>query len=195
MPREMSRHEKADTYFAVVEVLFNDMRTIKYKSVERTVEHLRECMHLLFDGNGEYWSARTDWLKECSYYMKVVTENLNACYAEYEVKNSCDLPFHKYNGFLDLLDECRTWMKDEPEREKRGTALLRGSQSLVCESRVSSRASRSGRVALCGCGSRAHTSAYVSIRQHTSADVALCGWLCVALTARCQQHNHNNYNS
>jgi hypothetical protein len=55
--------------------------------------------------------------------MKVVTEKLNACYAEYEVKSSCDLPFDKYNGFLDLLDECRTWMQDELEREKRGMEL------------------------------------------------------------------------
>ena len=77
-----SRHEKADTCFTAVKVLFDDVRTIRYESVERMVEHLRKCMGLLFHGNGGHWSPRMDWWTNCSYYMKVVTENLNACYAE-----------------------------------------------------------------------------------------------------------------
>lgn len=123
MPREMSRHEKADTYFVAVKVLFDDVRTIRYESVERMVEHLRKCMGLLFHGKCENWSPKNDWWTKCSYYMKVVTEKLNACYVEYEVNNSRDLPFEKYDGFLDLLDGCRTWMQGEPEWEKRGMEL------------------------------------------------------------------------
>jgi hypothetical protein len=118
-----SRHEEAETVFRAVKVLFDDVRKIRYESVESMVKYLQECMNLLFYGKGEKWSPKMDWWTNCSYYMKVVTENLNACYAEYEVKNSLDLPFEKYDGFLDLLDECRTWMQGEPEREKRGMEL------------------------------------------------------------------------
>ena len=128
-----SRHEEAYTCFAAVKVLFDDMRTIRYESVERMVEHLRGCMEELFQmvpikyGNSGTWAAKMDWWTNASYYMEFVTDKLNECYEEYEAENSCDLPFDLYEGFVDLLDQCRswmrTWMQGEPEWEKRGMEL------------------------------------------------------------------------
>lgn len=135
--RYMSGHEesvdKAETLFRAVKMLFNDMKNIEYDSVKRMVEHLRECMEELFQmvpikyGNSETWAAKMDWRSNTSYYMEFVTDKLNECYEEYEVENSCDLPFDLYEGFVDLLDQCRswmrTWMKDEPGWEEAGIEL------------------------------------------------------------------------
>jgi hypothetical protein len=135
--RYMSGHEEAateaETVFRAVKKMFNDMKKIEYDSVKRMVEHLRACMEELFQmvpikyGNSETWAAKMDWLSNASYYMEFVTDELNECYAEYEAENSCDLPFDLYEGFVDLLDQCRswmrTWMKDEPGWEEAGMEL------------------------------------------------------------------------
>jgi hypothetical protein len=59
--------------------------------------------------------------------MQFVTGRLNECYADYEAENSCDLPFDLYEGFVDVLDQCRRWMnqliEEEPEWGEDGMEL------------------------------------------------------------------------
>jgi len=124
---------EAATMFRAVKFLFSDMNESKYESAQPFVLHLRACMEELFQmvpikyGNSEPWAAKMDWRSNTSYYMEFVTDKLNECYAEYEEENSCDLPFDLYEGFVDLLDQCRswmrTWMKDEPGWEEAGMEL------------------------------------------------------------------------
>ena len=127
---EMSAHEKAASVFRAVKTMFIDMQTIEYDSVKQMVGQLRVCMDLLY-WKDRYvkgtWSEKIDWKYNAKYYMQVVTGRLNECYAEYEVENSCDLSFDLYEGFVDVLDQCRRWMRklieEEPEWGEDGMEL------------------------------------------------------------------------
>jgi hypothetical protein len=127
---EMSAHEKAESVFRAVKTMFIDIQTIEYDSVKQMVGQLRVCMDLLY-WKDRYvkgtWSEKMDWWTNAKYYMQVVTGRLNECYAEYEVENSCDLPFDMYEGLVDLLDQCRRWMRklieEEPEWGEDGMEL------------------------------------------------------------------------
>jgi len=123
---EMSAHEEAEKVFRAVKMLFEDMNKLEYESVKRMVVHLGVCMDLLYwkvsngyvkGGKGETWSEKMDWWTNAKYYMQVVTGRLNECYADYEAENSCDLPFDLYEGFVDVLDQCRRWMRQLIEEE------------------------------------------------------------------------------
>jgi len=130
---EMSAHEEAEKVFRAVKMLFEDMNELEYESVKRMVVHLRECMDLLYRKvsskyvKGETWAAKMDWWTEAKYYMQFVTGRLNECYADYEAENSCDLSFDLYEGFVDVLDQCRRWMRqlieEEPEWGEDGMEL------------------------------------------------------------------------
>ena len=130
---EMSAHEEAEKVFRAVKMLFENMNELEYESVKRMVVHLRECMDLLYRKvsskyvKGETWAAKMDWWTEAKYYMQFVTGRLNECYADYEAENSCDLSFDMYEGFVDVLDQCRRWMnqliEEEPEWGEDGMEL------------------------------------------------------------------------
>jgi hypothetical protein len=124
---------EAATMFRAVKFLFSDMNESKYESAQPFVLYLRACMEELFQmvpikyGNSEPWAAKMDWRSNTSYYMEFVTDKLNECFDEYEKRNSCDLPFDLYEGFVDVLDQCRSWMskliEEEPELEEAGMEL------------------------------------------------------------------------
>jgi hypothetical protein len=118
---------EATTVFRAVKMLFNDMNKLEYESVKRMVVYLRVCMDLLYWKIGETWEANMGWEKNAKFNMEIVTGRLNQCYEEYEAENSCDLPFDLYEGFVDLLEQCRMWMrkliKEEPEWEEDGMEL------------------------------------------------------------------------
>jgi hypothetical protein len=116
----MAGHEEAEMVFRAVKTMFIDMQTIEYDSVRQMVGQLRVCMDLLYwkDRYGKgTWSQKMDWWTNAKYYMEIVTGRLNECYAEYEAENSCDLPFYLYDGFVELLDQCRMWMRNLIEGE------------------------------------------------------------------------------
>jgi hypothetical protein len=127
---EETAHEEAETVFRAVKTMFIDMQKIEYGSVNRMVNQLRVCMDLLYWKDrclNESWSEKKDWCKNAKYYMEIVTGRLNECYVVYEAENSCDLPYDMYEGLVDLLDQCRRWMRqlieEEPEWGEDGMEL------------------------------------------------------------------------
>jgi hypothetical protein len=118
---EETAYEEAESVFNAVKVFFEAMNGSEYKSVQRMVVHLRECMDLLYWKNGETWKADKGWSTYTKEYMETVTGILNECYAEYEEENSCDLDFYLYAAFVAVLDKCRRWMRklieEDPEWE------------------------------------------------------------------------------
>ena len=127
---ELSEYEKVESVFRAVKTMFIDMQTIEYDSVKRMVGQLRVCMDLLYWKDRcleESWSEKKDWWTNAKYYMEIVTGRLNECYVVYEAENSCDLPYDMYEGLVDLLDQCRRWMRklieEEPEWGEDGMEL------------------------------------------------------------------------
>ena len=113
----------------VARVMFGWVRDL-YQSIEKAGSiwsktgvkamraHLKRCVDRLYveeQGGGSdrinILRLRQNWQTEYYDLMVFVTSELNAAYAEYERERSSGLSYQMYESFVEILSECRVWMK------------------------------------------------------------------------------------
>ena len=113
----------------VARVMFGWVRDL-YQSIEKAGSiwsktgvkavraHLKRCVDRLYvekQGGGldriTILEPRKNWRTDCYDLMVFVTSELDAAYAEYERENSSGLSYQMYESFVEILSECRVWMK------------------------------------------------------------------------------------